>query len=280
MNAIHSTWTKPRRYSSGGFFIEDFDILTTMLSALKWRELNGQIRMVTDSVGFEFYHSHGMTGIWDEVTTELDELPQTVAPDVFWAAGKLFALEAVATPTAVLDTDFIVWERIAFDKIGDLTVVHREDIVPATYPDISTFKMKDGYSIDPGLDIYERPANTAFYVIKNEDLRNEYIGAAKNFMENADGKDGLTYMVFAEQRLLAMTAKKMNIAIGEFSDVEWLFRDGARAFTHIWGMKEQMRHSPELRRSFCLRCVRRILADFPEYETVLRGMDELAPYFG
>ena len=32
-------------------------------------------------------------------------------------------------------------------------------------------------------------------------------------MKNADGKDGLTYMVFAEQRLLAMTAKKMKLKL-------------------------------------------------------------------
>ncbi|MBR0366028.1 MAG: hypothetical protein IJH94_04430 [Clostridia bacterium] len=278
MNALHSTWTKPHRYSTGGFFIEDFDILTTILSALKWRELNGRIKMVTDSVGLEFYRSRGMLGIWDEVTTELDELPQAVDPEVFWAAGKLYALERAAIPTAMLDTDFIVWERIAFDKLGDLTVIHREDITPHTYPDISAFKMKDGYSLDTVLDIYERPVNAAFYVIKNEALKNEYIRATKEFIEKSAGKDRLTYMVFAEQRLLAMTAKKMNIEIGEFSDMERLFRDGARAFTHIWGMKEQMRRSPELRRGFCLRCVRRILTEFPQYEGVLRSIDELTPY--
>ena len=249
-----------------------------MLSALKWRELNGKIKMVTDSVGFEFYRSRGMIRIWDEVTTELDELPQTVDPEVFWAAGKLYALDGATIPTAMLDTDFIVWERIAFDKLGDLTVIHREDISPGTYPDIGAFKMKNGYSFDPDLDIYERPVNAAFYVIKNEELRNEYIRAAKEFIENSVGKDRLTYMVFAEQRLLAMTAKKMNIEIGEFSDMERLFRDGARAFTHIWGMKEQMRRSPELRRGFCMRCMRRILTDFPQYEDVLRSIDELTPY--
>lgn len=279
MNAVHSIWTKPRRYSTGGFFIEDFDILTTILSALKWRELNGRIKMATDSVGLEFYRSRDMLGIWDEVTTELDELPQTVDPEVFWAAGKLFALAGASMPTAILDTDLIVWERIAFDKLADLTVIHREDIVPGTYPDISVFKMKDGYSFAPELDINERPVNAAFYVIKNEKLRNEYIRAANEFMDNAEGKDRLIYMVFAEQRLLAMTAKRMNIEIDEFSDMERLFQDGARAFTHIWGMKEQMRRDPKLRRSFCLRCVRRILADFPKYEGVLRGIDELKPYF-
>ena len=141
------------------------------------------------------------------------------------------------------------------------------------------YKMKEGYSFDPKLDIYERPANTAFYVIKNETLKREYTAAAFKFMESTAGDDRLTYMVFAEQRLLAMTAKRLGIPIGEFSDMERLFRDGARAFTHTWCMKEQMRRSPELRKDFCLRCIKRILSDFPEYEKKLKNIAELTPYF-
>lgn len=279
MDAIHSTWSKPRLYSSGGFFVEDFDILTTILSALKWRELNGHIKMVTDTDGYEFYNSHGMTGIWDEITTELDDMPQTIDPEMFWAAGKLFALSQNASPVAVIDTDFIVWERIAFNTLGDLTVIHREELSPGTYPDPDTFSFKNDYSLDTSLDYSVRPANTAFYVIKSDILKDEYTGAAFDFMENSAGCDRLTYMVFAEQRLLAMTAKQLGIQIGEFSDMERLFRDGARAFTHTWGMKEQMRRDPDLRRSFCLRCIRRILSDFPEYKNMLKEIKELQPYF-
>ena len=114
MQAIHSTWTKPRRYKYGRFFSEDFDILTTILSALKWREKNGNIKMVTDSAGLEFYKSCGMCSIWDETDTSLDDIPDSINPEMFWAAGKLFALAGECAPTAVIDTDFIVWDRIAF----------------------------------------------------------------------------------------------------------------------------------------------------------------------
>ena len=68
MLAIHSTWTKPRIYGCGSFFIDDFDILTTVLSALKWREKNGKISMITDSTGFEFYKSRNLLGLWDTVS--------------------------------------------------------------------------------------------------------------------------------------------------------------------------------------------------------------------
>ena len=277
MQAIHSTWSKPRIYSSGGFYIEDFDILTTILSALKWREKNGKIKMATDSVGLHFYASRGMTGIWDEITNELDEIPSAIDPEVFWAAGKIYSIPEV--PAAVIDTDFILWDSIAFDVLGALTVIHREELSQPIYPDINVFHMKPGYIFDPDLDWRERPINAAFYVIKDETLRRGFISAAKEFMENAAGDDRLIYMVFAEQRLMAMTAKRLGIAVDEFSTMERLFRNGDRSFTHIWGMKQQMRENAGMRRAFCERCIARILADFPEYGKMLRAIPELEDFF-
>lgn len=279
MLAIHSTWTKPRIYSTDTFFIEDFDLLTTILSALKWREMNGEIKMITDLAGYEFYKSRGMLDIWDEITTELDNIPDSINPNMFWAAGKLFALQAQQAPAAVIDTDFIVWDRIAFDNLGDLTVIHDEEIYPDVYPDIHHFKMAQGYIFDPELDWRVRPVNTAFYVIKNEELKKKYTEDAIEFMNSALDGDNLTYMVFAEQRLMAMTAQRMGIAVKTLSDPERLFRDGERCFTHTWGMKQQMREMPELREDFCRRCIHRIIGDFPEQEEMLKGIDELKRYF-
>ncbi len=279
MKAIHSTWTKPRVYGAGAFFIEDFDILTTILSALKWREKNGEIKMVTDARGYEFYKSRGMSGVWDEVTTELDNIPDSIAPEMFWAAGKLYALGTETAPVAALDTDFIVWDKLAFGNLGDLTVIHREAITPEVYPDIHRFNMRPGYVFNPELDWSEEPANAAFYVIKNDCLKERYISEALNFMENSVPDDSLTYMVFAEQRLMAMTAKMEGVNIGSFSTPDRLFADGERYFTHIWGMKQQMRDMPGLRADFCRRCIERIKNDFPDYYTILHGIKELEKYF-
>lgn len=278
MNAIHSTWTKPRIYSAGRFFVEDFDILTTILSALKWREKNGRIKMITDSAGLEFYKSRGMCGIWDEIDTSLDSIPDSINPETFWAAGKIFALAESDTPTACIDTDFIVWERIAFDNLGDLSVIHREEINDAVYPDINSFNMRRGYIFDADYDWREKPSNCAFYVIKNEELKKDYVKRAIEFMENTTGCDSLTYMVFAEQRLLSMAAKISGIEIKEFSTIEKLFKDGDRYFTHTWGMKQQMRDMQELRDDFCRKCIERIKSDFPFYIAMLENIEELKKY--
>ena len=50
VKGFHSNWTRPffTLNKDKEYFIEDFEILTTILSALKWREFNGSIKMITD----------------------------------------------------------------------------------------------------------------------------------------------------------------------------------------------------------------------------------------
>lgn len=279
MHAIHSNWTKPRTIDGGAYFAEDFEILTTVLSALKWREKNGTISMITDSNGFEFYKLRKLCSVWDSVETELDGIPDYVDPKTFWAAGKLFSLKSVSVPTAVMDTDFIVWEMLAFDKLAELTVIHREELYSDIYPEPSFFNMARGYIFNPDLNWEIKPANTAFYVIKNEKLKDMYINEAENFIKNCVDCDCLTGMVFAEQRLLPMCAEMLGIETHEFSNISRLCNDGEKYFTHIWGMKRQMRNDLALRRDFCLRCVRRIKSDFAEYVPILSQIPEIRDYF-
>lgn len=279
MHAIHSIWTKPRIAQSGSFFLEDFDILTAVLSALKWREKNGEISLITDSVGYNFFKERGLINIWDSAVCDLDNIPDTVNPEIFWAGGKLFALKNVSAPVTMLDTDFIVWDSIAFSNLPDLSVIHSEDIYPDVYPDIGTFKMNQGYVFNPEFDWRVRPYNTAFCVIKSKALKDCYTAEAISFMENAKGDDKLTYMVFAEQRLLSMIAKMTNSVTKEISTIDNLFRDGERYFTHIWGMKQQMREDDALRYDFCKKCIRRISEDFSEVLPSIKNIPELKRYF-
>ncbi len=279
MQAIHCTWTKPRIEACGSFYLEDFDILTTILSALKWREKNGKINMITDSVGYEYYTSRNLLELWDEVTCELDNIPENIDSKSFWAGGKIFALMATTEPVAIIDTDFIVWDKLAFNNMPDLTVIHSEHIYPDVYPDIGHFKMKQGYIFNPDFNWKSRPYNTAFAIIKNEILKNTFCNEAISFMENAMPQDNLTYMVFAEQRLLSMVAEMTKAEVLEISTIDKLFCDGEKYFTHTWGMKQQMREDDSLRYDFCKKCIRRISDDFPDLVPVLMEIPELKRYF-
>ena len=46
ITAFHSNWTSPFfiQNNLNEYYIEDFEILTTILSALKWRQNNGSIK--------------------------------------------------------------------------------------------------------------------------------------------------------------------------------------------------------------------------------------------
>ena len=279
MKALHINWTKPFfARSNGSYYIEDFEILTTILSALKWREKNGSIKLVTDRAGRDFYIKNGMASLWDDgIDTVLDSITEDAS--VFWAAGKLHALSREAASVAVIDTDFIVWDEILFDRLGALTVIHDEDLYTDVYPDKSYFNMKDGYCFDNSWDWNIKALNTAFYVIKDNDLLYEYTSEAIRFMNSADNTDDqLCYMVFAEQRLLGMVAAKQGKETGCFSTLEKLFKHGEGYFTHIWGMKQQMRDNDELRYAFCRRCIDRILRDYPDKKQMLDGIDALKRY--
>lgn len=164
MDAIHINWTKPfRNKFNAPYEIEDFEILTTILSALKWREKNGNIKMVTDSVGAQYYKKTGLDVIWNSVENILDNVD--VNSNVFWAAGKIFALKEQNAPVAMIDTDFVVWEKLDEEKLADVSVIHFENLYPDVYPPIDFFHM-DNYEFDIDFDWNIKACNTAFCVIK------------------------------------------------------------------------------------------------------------------
>lgn len=278
MNAIHVNWSAPA-FARGAkeYFVEDFEILTTILSALTWKRLGGSIKLVADDIAIDFYKSIGICQIWDEIK-EL-KVPDFVDPDMFWAAGKLFALSEEKAPVAIIDTDFIVWQNSYLDKIKDCATIHFEDLYPDIYPSKDYFEMKDGY-VWEDYNWNIKAANTAFAVFNSQKLLDEYTKTSIKFMRYAKKSDDyLKYMVFCEQRLLPMVADKTGAEIVELQNCDALFENSNQSFTHIWGMKQQMRDNPKLRNDFCKRCIRRITTDFPQMETVIKNINVLKKYF-
>lgn len=285
MEAFHSNWTAPfyKGKNSRNYFIEDFEILTTILSALKWREKNGNIRMVTDEIGAEYYKKIGIESIWNlGIDVTLDNIVhEEINPNSFWAAGKIYSLKYQEAPTVMIDTDFIVWNSVK-DLLKDKKVctIHKEDIFNDVYPKKEYFKLRNGYEFDKAWDWKERPSNTAFAYISDENFKNYYVDSAIEFMKNAiSGEDKLRNMVFAEQRLISMCARKMGIVVEEISDLDTLFNKGQTDFTHVWGFKREIKKDFFTRSEFCIRCIRRIIKDYPEYEEVLANMKQMAYFY-
>lgn len=282
MKAFVSNWTRPYavRCPDRPYQMTDFDLLTTVLSALVWRRENGSIRMITDDTGAQYYRSLGLADLWDGgIFTYLNDIPSTIDPCTFWAAGKLYALAATPAPCVMLDTDFIVWHSLSEHWHRPLAVIHREELNPAIYPAPSAFVLAPSYHFPTNWNWHEPACNTALTYFGNDTLRKTYVGQAMDFMQAARGRDGLIYMVFAEQRLLAMCAQACGVPIHAFSTEQDLFQGNQRDFTHIWGFKQAMQEQPVLHELFCQKCAARIRKDFPIYANICQTIPQLQPYF-
>lgn len=282
MDAFHSLWTKPSgKINSEVYRMEDFEILTLILSAVTWRKYNGSIRMITDSVGLDYIFNNNLEGLYDlGVTKELDCI-KGIDSFLFWAAGKIFALKSIKSPCVMLDTDFIVWQDIRQYLKNDVIAAHEEGLYESVYPKIDVFKMDKEYIFSSKWDYSINPANTAFLYIPSQDFKNYYTGKSIEFMENCyNNKEfpvsSIVSMCFAEQRILPMCVAEKNLRIGYLLNKDKL--NEQNLVTHIWGYKNILRKSKEETTRFCKKCVNRIKVDYPEYLYIIENSKELAVY--
>lgn len=272
MKAFHAFWSAPNRErNSGRVVLTDYELLTLMLSALKWREKNGPIRMVTDSTGAAYFERAGLGKLWSEpIDTGLDRMERALDPTLFWAAGKLEALRQANAPCVMLDTDMILWENVDALLTGSVVAAHREALLPDVYPEPSeVFSLDSGYAFPRSWDFSLPAANTAFLYLPRDDLRQYYTEEAFRFMRALRSTDAgpVVTMCFAEQRLLPMCAAEYGVAVRTLLSEHAL--DEQSFVTHLWGHKGELARSGERRMEYCLGCVLRILRDFPEWESVL-----------
>ncbi|MCT4565821.1 MAG: hypothetical protein N4A68_16105 [Maledivibacter sp.] len=278
MNAFHANWTKPFfiKHPNEDYFIEDFELLVAILSALKWRQKNGSIKMYVDKIGYKYYEKLGLGDIYDlGIDDSLEKsVPKTLKPHLFWAAGKIYALAMEQTPITMLDMDFIVWDSIAEETRGhDLCVTHREILNEMIYPKYKKFSNLYDYDYDDKWDWMINPCNTALAHFNNQKLKDYYVDEAMTFMNTEfilpkDQRNQVTLMVFAEQRLLSMCAKKMGIEITSYISNN-IDISQYQKYTHIWGYKKTLCESNRLRKEFCENCIGIILDEFPDtYDTL------------
>lgn len=238
--------------------------------------------MICDSVAARYYNALGLSFLWDDgIYPLLDAVPHDINAHAFWAAGKLYALSAMPAPCVMIDTDFIVWKPLAELLTNcDAAAIHREDISSDIYPDSQALGCTHGFDFS-AFDWSIRPLNTALAFFGCDVFRRYYTDTAITFMRNTpDADDMLTYMVFAEQRLLAMCAEKQQVRVTALSDLPSLF-DGTQQgyFTHTWGFKQQMREDSSLSDGFCELCAARLCTDFPADAAQIAAIPLLTKYF-
>ena len=113
MDGFHSLWSKP--YMAGKqaeeYWMQDYEVLTMILSALMWRKHNGGIRLCADAEARAFIEKLGLAHIWNLGIEEIT-VPEAVPEKVFWAAGKLYSLKKMQMPAVMVDLDLIIWKDI------------------------------------------------------------------------------------------------------------------------------------------------------------------------
>lgn len=277
MRAFHCLCSKPSFYNSE-FFMQDYQLLTMILSALMWKRNNGKIKLVADENAINYIKNNNLQWLWDFDIEKLQEY-QKIDYNMFWAGAKLFALKSQKAPIAMIDLDMIVWNNIQeLLSNKEIASIHNEPLDNNVYKDKYYFNMKREYEFDKDFDWEVLPSNTAFLYIKDNDFKDYYCNTAIDFMVNsAKVNDTLSYMVFAEQRLLSICAKKMNI------NIDYLIKfpqaiGNQDNFTHIWGFKNILTQNQDENYKFCKRCVERIKKEFEKESLLLMEKDFFKKY--
>lgn len=269
MQAIHVISTAPyyAKHPEGTYSMDKFELYSAAISALNWRSFGDEINLVTDKRGKEYVDKIGISDIWNSVQDLIPGNLEGINPKMFWAAGKLFALREVPSPVAMIDTDFILWERPDFPE-NRIIAAHRENLTQSVYPPLEYFKFKRHFSLE-NMNQKVLPMNTAFLYLPEEDFKQYYVNRSIAFMKSAsDTEDYLCYMVFAEQRLLSICAEEKKIGSQVLMDKDELFFPRSD-FTHLWGAKQVMRDNVGQLHDFCQRARERIRNSFPDYEHII-----------
>lgn len=282
--AFHTNWSKPFcvRNWREKYHLKDFEILITMLSALKWRQYNGSIILYADKISAEEYYNLGIDHIYDlGIEEKLDNIDSSIDCNIFWAASKLYALLDIQGDVAMMDNDFVIWEDIRQTLENQkLVVIHDEKINSSVYPPQEFFNLRDNYSFKKEWDFSLSAYNTAFAYFNDDSFKNYYVTEAFKFMKGVKLiNDRRSFMVFAEQRLLSMCAQEKNIPVKELSKIIELMNNNQRMYTHLWGYKNILLKDFEERKRFCIRCIKRIIEDFPEEKNTISNIEALKEYY-
>ena len=280
MDGFYSIWTEPFKikHKDTDFFISDYDMLTVILSAAVYKKNNGKVALYGDKDGLSFFVKNGFEDLFDDGLTEIKP-PQKINPKVFWAGGKIESLKSLKKSAVMIDLDLIIWKNLdEFFKGADIYGIHRENIRPEIYPDLSFFRMKKNYKFPEGLDKEALPLNTAMLYIKDLDYTHKYADESLRFMTGcSEENENLKHMVFAEQRLLPMMASrdgkiiKTMFPLGEDIGIQ-------DYFTHIWGHKNILRYNSDERKKYCCRIIKRLMNDYPDHMKFVEGKDMFSEY--
>lgn len=280
MNGFYSIWSTPylERKKTDKYWMHDFELLTFVLSAEMWKKLNGTVSIIADDKALKYLEESGVLRLFNGDVKVLS-VDKDINSQIFWAAGKLFALNMLEDCQAMVDLDLVVWKNMDYSlEENDIYVIHREEITEHVYPDFTRFSVSNVYEYNKDWDKNVNPCNTALLCFNDLNFIKNYCDESIHFMKNCNEMhDNLCPMVFAEQRLISIMAKQYNKKIGSIfpfaSDI-----GNQDIVTHIWGHKNILKFNYDERMKFCHKTIERIKEESIEAFNVISRIDYLAKY--
>lgn len=223
MKAIHVNWTAPffAKNSKDFYELSDYQLLYTILSALRWKHHNGPIKLYTDSIGLSYYKQNGILHLYDEIDIQALNNLQNVDAGSFWTSGKVHALEHEKEPFVFIDQDFIIRGKVD-DKFyqPDITVAHWEIPRGSVYcsseeqwnSEISHFKMPVEY------DLHAYSPNTCFVCYNNIEIVQEYVDLHKQMVNTRAGKFPEWFWLTTDQGILGHLIRQRKLEAETLTD--------------------------------------------------------------
>lgn len=313
MKAIHVNWTAPffqkKRLRGHGFSVsrelqeEDeylqarHQILVTVLSALWWKKLNGNIKLYTDNVGKKYYEKIGILEIYDEVDTETLESYTDVDPAHFWTSGKIHCLSKETSPFVFLDQDFIVRSKIdqsEFEKY-DLTIPHWEIPRGYYYFTEDQFKSEITHCEYPlNYSPNSLVPNTSFLYFNNLKIVEDYLKFHESLVCSSEIEVPEWFWLLTDQGILGHAIREGNYNVSSITSRVFLsdsdhsgpemrkmgmaepwyrFIGGNEidkcAWEHLWYMKAVFSYDKALKEQYVKRYSDEICTIFPEFKHIV-----------
>jgi hypothetical protein len=257
MKAIHVNWTAPfferhrlrghgfrttREIQSTTYDVPDYQILYTILSALRWKQLNGPIKLYTDTIGISFYKQLGIVNLYDEIDINfLNNLGQ-VDPALFWTSGKIQALQKETVPFVFLDQDFIMRDIVP-EKFyqGDIGIGHWE--IPRGHyyftfeqwkRDIKHMEFPKDYNINAYCP------NTSFLYFNKHQAVEQYVDWHKKMITSDGNEIPEWFWLATDQGILGHVIREGKFNTTTLTDKIFLAdNDYGNVLTQKYGLSEQ-----------------------------------------
>lgn len=196
---------------------EEEILLFNLMSALTWKKYMGTIDLYCNTNYLMNLKKYNIDSLYNNINTEiLDNKPNNIDYNQYWAFSKLIVLEKIKAPFTLIDTDLYIKDKLVFNTENKVTFYHKEnfslDYERNVYIDFDLLIPDHIKSMK--LDKNVLPNNTAILNVNDDTFISDWVNLSKEIaIYNKDIKveHPSTKICFVEQRLLPILLEKKGI---------------------------------------------------------------------